>query len=146
MSGRRRSGRSGVVNAARVSGENHVSRTLLLFSVAVVISIACHPGPVVEFRGKQPPVGGTIAGMVTPADSTIIVAGRKINVTERTSGSTFETTTASNGGYTLQVPKGTYHIDIELYPGESLSKRPDDTHIVNGDLDPHRDFVIAASR
>jgi hypothetical protein len=40
------------------------------------------------------------------------------------------------------VPSGTYRIEIELRPGETLAKRPDETHVGNADLDTTRDFVI----
>jgi len=116
----------------------------LPLALALVVGLsACHPGPV----GTSPKtsVGGTIAGIVTTADSSIAVPGRKVSVVEASSGQRFEATTAANGGYTIKVPEGTYRIDIELRPGEALAKRPDETHINNGDLDPHRDFVITAA-
>jgi hypothetical protein len=112
---------------------------LLLIGVAA-LSAACHPGPVLN-SDKQT-VGGTIAGIVTTADPAIAVPGRKITVVEVSTGARHETTTGVNGGYTIQVPVGTYRIDIELRAGETLGKRPDQTHLNNGDLDPHRDFVI----
>ena len=48
----------------------------------------------------------------------------------------------ANGGYTIQVPEGTYRFEIELRAGETLSKKPDDTHVGNSDLDTTRDFII----
>jgi hypothetical protein len=57
----------------------------------------------------------------------------------------YEITTAADGGYTIKVPEGTYHLELELRPGETLSKRPADTHINNSDLDPRRDFVVTVS-
>jgi len=113
----------------------------VLLCCAVLMS-ACHPGPVIDAGAKQPPVGGTIAGVVKTADSSVAVPGRKITVTETTTGSHYESTTAVNGGYTIKVPEGMYHIDVELRPGEVLARRPDDTRVGNSDLDPHRDFVI----
>lgn len=115
----------------------------LALALAVGMSAACHPGPV----GTSPnaSVGGTIAGIVTTADSAIAVPGRKVSAVDASSGKRFEATTATNGGYTIKVPEGTYRIDIELHQGEALAKRPEETHINNGDLDPHRDFVITAA-
>ena len=55
-----------------------------------------------------------------------------------------EAQTAVDGGYTIQVPEGTYHIEVALEPGELYAKRPENTHIDKGDLDLHLDFVIAA--
>ena len=94
----------------------------------------------------MPSVGGTIAGTVSASDQTVAIPGRKVTVVNTASGSRFEVTTAANGGYTIKVPEGDYRIDIELRTGETLAKRPDETHINNGDLDAQRDFVITASR
>ena len=109
------------------------------------LSAACgsglaRPGPVINTQPAQ--VGGTIAGIVKTADSSVAVPGRKVTVIEVRTGSRQETTTAANGGYTIQVPKGTYRIEIELRPGEALAKQPEETHVGNGDLDTTRDFVI----
>src|SRR3954451_4824935 len=87
-----------------------------------LLAAACGPGPV----GRPGPVvntqpnkvGGTIAGVVKTADSAIAVPGRKVSVIEVKTGARHETTTASNGGYTLQVPEGRYRFEIELRAGE----------------------------
>src|SRR6266487_3295190 len=117
----------------------------LLVSVAALVA-ACgpgpmgRPGPVVNAQPNK--VGGTIAGIVKTADSSVAVPGRKVTVIEVKTGTRHETTTAANGGYTIQVPEGTYRFEIELRPGETLSKKPDDTHVGNSDLDTTRDFII----
>ena len=112
--------------------------------LASALLTACHPGPVVNAGAKQPPVGGTIAGIVTTADPAVAVPGRKVTVIETTSGSRYDTTTATNGGYTIKVPEGTYRIEIELRAGETLAKQPDTTKVGNSDVDSGRDFVITA--
>ena len=109
------------------------------------LSAACgsgiaRPGPVVNTQPAQ--VGGTIAGIVKTADVSVAVPGRKVTVIETKTGERHETTTATNGGYTIQVPKGTYRFEIELRPGETLAKQPEETHVGNADLDTTRDFVI----
>ncbi|HKB11690.1 MAG TPA: carboxypeptidase-like regulatory domain-containing protein [Vicinamibacterales bacterium] len=93
---------------------------------------------------KQPSVGGTIAGIVTTADPAVAVVGRKVTAVETANGMRYDTTTASNGGYTIKVPEGTYRIEIELRPGEALAKQPQTTKVNNSDLDSGRDFVITA--
>ena len=110
----------------------------------VVTSVACHPGPVLDTGPKQASVGGTIAGIVTTADSTVAVPGRKVTAIETTTGSRYDATTATNGGYTIQVPEGTYRIEVELLTGEALAKQPDPTRVNNSDLDSGRNFVITA--
>jgi carboxypeptidase family protein len=115
---------------------------LLLCCVALVGS-ACHPGPVIDAGAKQPPVGGTIAGLVTTVDKSVAVPGRKVTATEAGSGQRFDATTAENGGYTIKVPLGAYRLDVELREGETLLKRPAETRVRNSDLDSGRDFVIS---
>ena len=117
-----------------------------LLLVLAALSAACGPGPV----GRPGPVvntnpnkvGGTIAGIVKTADSSVAVPGRKVTAIEVKTGTRHETTTAANGGYTIQVPEGTYRFEIDLRPGETLAKQPSETHVGNSDLDTTRDFVI----
>lgn len=119
-----------------------VSAALVAVSLGAVV--ACHPGPVTNTTEMR--VGGTIAGNVT-ATGTTPVPGRRITATNVASRATFDATTGTTGGYTIKVPEGTYRLDIELRPGETVSKRPDDTEVNTGDLDPGRDFdltVVAA--
>jgi len=111
----------------------------------VALAAACHPGPVINAGAKQPPVGGTIAGVVTTADPLVAVPGRKVTAIETTTGARYEATTAANGGYTIRVPEGRYRLDVELRAGETLAKRPDEARVGNSDLDPHRNFVISAA-
>ena len=112
----------------------------VLLALVVGLSAGCHPGPVIDTNPNR--VGGTIARIVTTSDATVAVPGRKVTAVEVGSGSKYDATTAANGGYTIKVPEGTYRIEIELRSGEALARQPDQTHIKNGDLDPHRDFVI----
>jgi hypothetical protein len=118
-----------------------------LLVAVVALSAACgsgplggRPGPIVNTQPAQ--VGGTIAGIVKTADNSVAVPGRKVSVIEVTTGAHYDTTSAANGGYTIQVPKGTYRFEIELRPGETLAKQPEETHVGNSDLDTTRDFVI----
>jgi hypothetical protein len=118
----------------------------MVLTVAVLAGLAvaaCHPGPVIG-AGPRPSVGGTISGMVTDSGSAPL-AGRKVTITEIGTNTRHETTTTAQGGYTIQVPVGTYRIEIELRPGESLARHPDDTRIDNGDLDAGRDFVVTVT-
>ncbi len=117
-----------------------------LFVCLVALSAACSPGPM----GRPGPVvntqpnhvGGTIAGIVKTGDPAVAVPGRKVTVIEVKTGMRHETTTAANGGYTIQVPEGTYRFELELRAGEALAKQPEQTHVGNSDLDTTRDFVI----
>ena len=118
----------------------------VLVTAAVMSSVACMPhGPVVDTGSKPPGVGGTIAGLVrTSAGSPLI--GRKVTVTSVEGGQKYETSTATNGGYTIKVPTGKYRIEVELHDGEALEKAVTETEVNTGDLDPHRDFVVTVKR
>ena len=108
----------------------------------LAVSVACHPfrGPVVG--GTKQQVGGTIAGIVSATGGTTALASRKVTAINTATQARYDTTTAANGGYTIKVPEGTYRIEIELRPGETLSKQPAETRVDNGDLDSGRDFVV----
>jgi hypothetical protein len=113
----------------------------------VVSSVACHTErPIIDTSPKQPSVGGTIAGTVTTQDQSVAVLSRKVTAIDVRSGSRFDATTGPNGGYTIQVPTGTYRVEVELRSEEMLVKQPAETHVNNGDLDPARDFVITVKR
>jgi hypothetical protein len=120
--------------------------TLLRIPLVLValLGVACHPGPVI---GGSPsgPVGGTIAGIVTMEGDAPVV-GRRVTAVDTAGGAKFEATTGANGGYTIKVPEGTYRLELELRPGEKVTKQPADTRINRSDLDPRRDFVIAGGR
>ena len=115
----------------------------LALACFVVSVVACHTErPIINTAPKQPSVGGTIAGIVTTEDLSVPLLSRKVTAIDVRSGSRFDATTGTNGGYTIQVPEGTYRVEVELRGNETLVKRPAETHVNNGDLDPARDFVI----
>lgn len=113
-------------------------------ALCVIASAACHPGPVLDTSPKLP-VGGTIAGIVS-TDTNTVVAGRKVTAVNTVTNERYDVTTGVNGGYTIKVPEGTYRLEVELRPGESVVKQPGETRINKSDLDPSRHFVITLSR
>src|SRR5262245_46957452 len=115
---------------------------VLLGCLLLVASVACHWNKPVVDPTPAAPVGGTIAGIVSAANSSVAVPGRKVTATEVKKGEHYESTTGADGGYTIKVPVGTYKIEVELRPTETLTKQPAQTHINNGDIDSGRDFVI----
>ena len=117
-------------------------RLLVLLMTCLISTVACHPGPIIG--AKSVSAGGTIAGIVSTTDSAVAVPGRTVTAINVRTGSRHTATTAGNGGYTIKVPEGTYRLEIELRSGQKLTKKPDDTSVNNGDLDPGRDFTISA--
>lgn len=120
----------------------------LAFALSFIIAAAACRAPVIT---TDPGIkaGGTIAGIVRATDGSVALATRKVTAIHVASGARFETTTGTNGGYTIKVPEvGRYRIEVELRDGEVVAKGPDETDINNGDLDPGRDFeiTVAAAR
>jgi Carboxypeptidase regulatory-like domain len=115
-----------------------------LLAFGLLTSIACHPGPVLS-SGPKPAVGGTIAGIVS-TDTKAALAGRRVTAINTQTGTRFDATTGVNGGYTIKVPEGTYRIEVELQPGETVAKQPAETRVNRSDLDPRRDFVITLGK
>ena len=104
---------------------------------------AAHGGPVID-RGEKPPeLSGTISGIVRAAGSNTPLSARRVTAVEVTTGAKYETSSATNGGYTMKVPTGRYRLQVELRPGEALSDGPDEVVINRSDLDSGRDFVIS---
>jgi hypothetical protein len=117
----------------------------VLLTVVLLTSVACHPKPIIDTGSKPTAVGGTIAGIVS-SDANAALAGRKVTAIDTVTGKRYEATTATNGGYTIQVPEGTYRLEVQLRDGERVSKQPDQTQVNKSDLDSGRDFVITAAR
>ena len=113
----------------------------LAFASLVVMFAACRDTLITTDPGLK--VGGTIAGIVRATDGSVPLVTRKVTAVHVASGARFETTTGTNGGYTIKVPQeGRYRIEVELREGEVVAKGPGETTINNGDLDPGRDFEI----
>ncbi len=113
----------------------------VLMTLAFFISLACHPGPIVDTGPDQPAVGGTIAGIVK-TETKAPVPNRKVTATDVKTGAKFEATTGPNGGYTIKVSQGSYRLDVELHPGETILKHPGETRVNRSDVDPQRHFVL----
>ena len=116
----------------------------LALSVVILASTlaACAPrGPLITGE-KLPSVPGTISGMVREAGSNAPLSARRVTAVEVASGAKYDTSTASNGGYTMQVPVGKYRLQVELRSGESIVEAPADLEINTSDLDAGRNFTI----
>ena len=108
----------------------------IVLGVTLLTSLACRPGPVIDTGSKPPVVRGTIAGIVSTS-SNAALAGRKVTAIDTVTGKRYEATTGTNGGYTIQVPEGTYRLEVQLQQGERVTKQPADTKVDKADLDPH---------
>jgi hypothetical protein len=111
--------------------------------LTMLLSACAARGPVVDTGEKPAVASGTISGIVRGVGNSPL-SGRRVTAIEVSSGAKLETSTGTNGGYTLKVAPGHYRLEVELRDGEALSDRPDDVHISASDLDAGRDFVITA--
>ena len=115
----------------------------VLAAALLLLSVACVPrGPIVDTGGKPSGVGGTIAGAVLAGDGRTPVVSRKVAAINTASGMRFEASTATNGGYTIKVPVGTYRLEVETRPNEVVVTQPDTTDVNPSDIDADRDFIL----
>ena len=119
-------------------------RALHLITACVALTLgSCAPrGPVLGRSDTSPERTGTISGIVRAAGSNTPLSARRITAVDVTNGTKFETSTASNGGYTIKVPVGRYRLEIELRAGEVVDKGPAELEISRSDVDAARDFFI----
>jgi len=114
--------------------------------LALLYSGACHPAPVVDLGAKPPVARGTITGIVRGQEPTSGMPGREVEVIDVATGAKQRVTTAANGGFTIQLPKGKYRLELQLRDGELLSKRPGIVDLDRGDIDSHIEFIVSPAR
>jgi len=115
-----------------------------LSALLVVCLTACAPrGPIIDTGSKPAGVGGTISGRATFAPGGTPLSGRKVTAVNLADGQRLDTTTATNGGYTIKVPIGRYRLELELRARETLVEQPSETEIRTSDLDASRNFVVS---
>ena len=118
----------------------------LTATLLLLLNMGCaarHGGAVVDTRAKPEGVGGTISGTVRAAGGEPLI-GRTVTVIDTKSGATFRVATSASGGYTIKVPASMYRLEVELRPGEAITKQPAPTNLNVGDLDAQQDFVLTA--
>jgi len=118
-----------------------VAGTLALLSLG-----ACRQGvPAVDLGPKPPAARGTITGLVHGAGDAGL-PGRTVEVVNVATGEKHSATTTDNGGFTIELPKGKYRLELQLHEGETLVKRPGIVDLDRGDIDSHIEFVVGAAR
>jgi len=119
---------------------------LVAGTMALLYVGACRRGaPAVDPGPKPPAPRGTITGLVHgPGDSAL--PGRTVEVVNVATGERHTATTASNGGFTIELPKGRYRLELPLQDGETIVKRPGSVDLDRGGIDSHLEFVVASAR
>jgi hypothetical protein len=119
----------------------------LLGIAALLFSGACRRGvAAVDLGPEAPAARGSITGIVRGPDGSAPVVGRTLEVINTATGERQSVQTASNGGFTLQVPAGKYRLELALRDGETLVKRPGIVDMDRGDIDSHIEFVLGPAR
>ena len=114
---------------------------------ALLYSGACRRGvPVVDLGPKPPSPRGTLTGIVRGPEGTSGMPGRTVEIVNVATGEKHTATTVSNGGFTIQLPKGKYRLELQLRAGETIVKRPDVVDLDHGDIDSHIEFVLSGAR
>jgi hypothetical protein len=108
---------------------------------------ACRQGvPAVDLGPKPPNARGTITGIVRGTEEKSGIAGRTVEIVNVATGEKHTATTTTNGGFTIELPKGTYRLELQIRPGETIVKRPDVVNLDRGDIDSHIEFVVSGAR
>ena len=114
---------------------------------ALLYSGACRRGvPVVDLGPKPPDARGTITGIVRGPEGTTAMNGRTVEIVNVSTGEKHTARTEANGGFTIQVPKGKYRLELPLHEGETLVKKPGVVDLDRGDIDSHIEFVLGPAR
>jgi len=119
-----------------------VFRSCLILLVISAVAACALNQPVPGTGDRSSVTTGTLAGLVSTDGGKTAVSGRKVTATNTGTNAHFDSTTGTDGGYTLKVPAGHYTIEVELREGERVEKGPAPTDLGAGDLDSGRDFVI----
>jgi hypothetical protein len=119
-----------------------VANLLTVVLTLTLAACAAARGPVIGKGTQAGDVGGTISGIARTSEGEVPLVARKVTAIEVSTGAKYESSTASNGGYTMKVPKGRYRLELELRPGESLVRQPEETQIDTSDMDAGRDFLV----
>jgi hypothetical protein len=124
-----------------------MSALWLMAGIAALLYLAaCRQGVAAVDLGPRPPAArGTVTGLVHgPGDSAM--PGRTVELVNMATGEKHAATTASNGGFTIELPHGRYRLELQLHDGERIVKRPDAVDLDRGDIDSHIEFVVSGER
>lgn len=113
--------------------------------LALLYSSACHrSGP---FVGLDPGASayGTISGLVHGPGATPL-SGRTVELVNVATGERRTATTVSNGGFSIDVPRGRYRLELPLRKGESLRQGPDLIDLSRGGADAPIEFDVSPAR
>ncbi len=120
---------------------------LLAGTLALLYAGGCRRGvPAVDLGPKPTVARGTMTGIVRGPEGTSGMPGRIVEIVNLATGEQHSATTAANGGFTIELPKGKYRLELQLHDGETLARRPGIVDLDRGDIDSHIEFVVSSAR
>jgi hypothetical protein len=115
--------------------------------VVLLLSGGCQRSlPVVDAEPTHEVARATIIGTIRGPEGTLPVSGRTVEIVNISTGERHSATTSSNGGFTSELPRGKYRLELALRDGETLVARPDVVNLGKSDTNSHVEFVIGATR
>lgn len=119
----------------------------LVVVITGIAGVACRRGvPVLDAGEKPPTVDGTISGRVMTENDSSRLSARRVEVVNIATGDRRVVSTSTNGGFTIKVPPGKYRLQVELRPGEKITKTPETIDINPSDMDSDIEVVITAAQ
>ena len=72
------------------------------------------------------------------------LAERGVHAVQVGTAQKFSAVTNVTGGFTIKVPPGDYHLEVDLQPGEKIVREPGTVHINKSDLDANLEIVVGS--
>jgi len=105
---------------------------------------ACRLGqPVLVSGSGDKTTPGTIGGIVSTVKGDRL-AERGVHAVQAGTSQRFSAVTNVTGGFSIKVPPGDYHLEVDLLPGEKVVKEPGTVHINKSDLDANLEILIGS--
>ena len=105
---------------------------------------ACRSGqPLLVSAQGDKTTPGTIGGILSAVGGDRL-AGRGVHAVQVGTAQRFSAITNVTGGFSIEVPPGEYHLEVDLQPGEKVVKEPGVVHINKSDLDANLEIVVGS--
>ena len=112
--------------------------------LALLAGPACRLGqPVLVSASGDKTTPGTIGGILKTAGDERL-AGRGVRAVQVGTSQKFSAVTNVTGGFSIKVPPGDYHLEVDLQPGEKVVHDPGTVHINKSDLDANLEIVVGS--
>jgi hypothetical protein len=112
--------------------------------LVLLVGPACRLGqPVLVSASGDKTTPGTIGGIVSTVKGDRL-AERGVHAVQAGTSQRFSAVTNVTGGFSIKVPPGDYHLEVDLQPGEKIVREPGTVHINKSDLDANLEIVVGS--